>query len=197
MPNPDITGLVSARICHDLVSPLGAIGNGVELLALTGGTKSPEVQLIEESVTGANARLKMLRVAFGHASAEQTISASEALGMLDGTEATGRLTFTFDTGDPLPRPEIRCAFLAAMCLKSALPLGGRIFVTESAGAWMLRGTGDRINMVPELWDCLTQNTPIPNLRPNDVHFALLPEAARSIGRAVQAQERTEGLILTF
>ena len=38
---PDLTALVSSRICHDLISPIGAIGNGVELLSGPGGLGSP------------------------------------------------------------------------------------------------------------------------------------------------------------
>jgi len=52
----DLTALIGSRICHDLISPLGAIGNGVELLQLSGMGDSPEMALISESVTNANLR---------------------------------------------------------------------------------------------------------------------------------------------
>ncbi len=41
----DLIALVGSRICHDLVSPLGAIGNGVELLAMAGAMPGPELAL--------------------------------------------------------------------------------------------------------------------------------------------------------
>src|SRR5690606_36320108 len=78
---PDLGALVASRICHDLVNPLGAIGNGVELLALTTGFGpaagpqgaslqgtaggSPELALIAESTTHAAARARLFRLAFG------------------------------------------------------------------------------------------------------------------------------------
>ena len=37
MTSPDLSALVSARLCHDLISPMGAIGNGLELMQLAGG----------------------------------------------------------------------------------------------------------------------------------------------------------------
>ena len=46
----DLAALIAARICHDLVNPLGAIGNGVELLTLTGQGSDAEMDLIVESV---------------------------------------------------------------------------------------------------------------------------------------------------
>ena len=60
---PDLAALVGSRICHDLISPIGAIGNGVELLALTDGDTGAEMELISESVQNASARIRYLRIA--------------------------------------------------------------------------------------------------------------------------------------
>ncbi|MGB2202346.1 MAG: hypothetical protein ACPH5G_13525, partial [Pseudooceanicola atlanticus] len=50
-----IATLIGSRICHDLISPIGAIQNGIELLTMEGKT-GPEVALIEDSVRNASAR---------------------------------------------------------------------------------------------------------------------------------------------
>jgi histidine phosphotransferase ChpT len=42
----DTSALLGSRICHDLISPLGAISNGLELLAMSGIASSPEMTLI-------------------------------------------------------------------------------------------------------------------------------------------------------
>ena len=58
VPEADLASLVAARLCHDLVSPLGAIGNGVELIEMGGqpaSGKSPEMALISDSVAAARA----------------------------------------------------------------------------------------------------------------------------------------------
>ena len=68
----DLAGLVSARICHDLISPIGAAGNGLKLLSLAGQTaaqNSPEMALITASLAQAQARLQFFRLAFGAADA--------------------------------------------------------------------------------------------------------------------------------
>ena len=46
---PDISALLGSRICHDLISPIGAISNGVELLMLDGLAKGPEMALVADS----------------------------------------------------------------------------------------------------------------------------------------------------
>ena len=85
--NTKLTALVASRICHDLISPIGAIGNGVELLTMeSGGTLRPEFALISESVANANARIRLFRIAFGAASVTPTpISARFApAGLVSG-----------------------------------------------------------------------------------------------------------------
>ena len=73
----DLAALVGSRICHDLISPIGAIGNGVELMMMDRASASPELALIAESVASANARIRYFRVAFGTAGADQRIARSE------------------------------------------------------------------------------------------------------------------------
>jgi histidine phosphotransferase ChpT len=80
----DLAALVGARICHDLISPIGAIGNGMELLALSGVPPSPELELIEDSLRNAMARVQFFRIAFGAAEAGQVVSRSEILDTLQG-----------------------------------------------------------------------------------------------------------------
>ena len=91
MPDdPDLAALLGSRICHDLISPLGAIGNGVELMLLEGGRHSPEMALISESVAHASARIRFFRVAFGTGSAEQRMGRPEVASILtDITRAGG------------------------------------------------------------------------------------------------------------
>ena len=70
---PDLAALIASRICHDLISPIGAIGNGVELLAMEPGGPRPEMALISESVANANARIRFFRICFGQASSDQLV----------------------------------------------------------------------------------------------------------------------------
>ena len=63
--NPALASLLSARICHDLANPLGAISNGMELMELAGATRTPEFDLTADSIQNANAKLNFFRTAFG------------------------------------------------------------------------------------------------------------------------------------
>jgi histidine phosphotransferase ChpT len=63
----DISNIVASRICHDIISPIGAIHNGLELISMTASldVKSPEMALIHDSCQDARAHIEFFRVAFG------------------------------------------------------------------------------------------------------------------------------------
>ena len=63
---PDLAALLCSRICHDIISPVGALNNGLELLE-EGGADEDAMQLIQTSARNASARLQCCRIAFGAA----------------------------------------------------------------------------------------------------------------------------------
>ena len=86
----DIPSLIGSRICHDLISPLGAVSNGVELMSLT-TSDSEELSLIGDSITSANARIRLFRIAFGSAVEGQYLSRREIEAILAETFSAGKL----------------------------------------------------------------------------------------------------------
>lgn len=177
--DPDLAALLGSRICHDLISPLGAIGNGVELLMLDGGTPRPEVALIAQSVASANARIRFLRIAFGVAGGDQQIGQPEIIALLADWTRGGRLTIDWQPAGDLSRPDVRRAFLALLCLESALPFGGVVVVQKHRGGWRFSGTGRRTRIEPDLWAMLTDGAALPALTAPQVHFGLLRRDLRS------------------
>ncbi|WP_175869296.1 histidine phosphotransferase ChpT [Bartonella gabonensis] len=64
----DLAALLCSRICHDLISPVGAIQNAMELYD-DGGAEEEAFQLVRLSVASASARLQFARLAFGFSGA--------------------------------------------------------------------------------------------------------------------------------
>ena len=60
----DLAALLCSRVCHDVISPVGAINNGLELLD-EGGSDAEALDLIRTSALNASVRLKLARLAFG------------------------------------------------------------------------------------------------------------------------------------
>lgn len=179
-----LTALVGSRICHDLVSPLGAIGNGVELLGLAGSGGPDEFALIEESVQSANARLKFFRIAYGAAKPDQTISRAEVTATLASVARGGRLGYFWDVPGDQSKQMVRIAFLLLQCFETAMPYGGDITVKETATGWEIKAEADRLKIDEALWDALQDTRIRLDVTPAQVQFALLPEVLAETGRAL-------------
>lgn len=198
MPDkPDIAALLGSRICHDLISPIGAIGNGVELLLMEGVAKGPEMALVSESVAHANARIRFFRVAFGQTSKDQRIGLSEITSILSDMAQGGRVTVQWASQADLSRRETKLAFLCILCLETALSQGGRIMVDRDETRWTVTGSGPRLRIDPALWETLSNPLAEAEIGPAQVQFLLVPdEVARQHRRLTVAISETE-VRLTF
>lgn len=189
----DLNALIGSRICHDLISPLGAIANGVELLGMSGVPMSPEISLIAESVENANARIRFFRIGFGAASPDQAIALREIQSVLADVSKGGKTRINWGVEGDLPRAEVKMAFLAIHCLETALARGGEITISRMNGQWCARAEAELLRVDAGLWAMLDASAPPCELRAAEVQFALLPETAARLGRAVR-WEQSDGAI---
>ena len=175
MPDkPDLAALLGSRICHDLISPIGAISNGVELLMMDGATMGPEIALISESVANANARIRFFRVAFGVSGPDQRIGRQEVLTILSDLTRGGRLSIDWRGSTDLARCEVKLAFLLIQCLESAMAFGGRVIVDQQMGEWTIAGTAPKLTVRAGLWDGLVNPATAEDVTAATVHFAMVP-----------------------
>lgn len=194
-----LADLVGSRMCHDLVSPLGAIGNGLELLQLGSGpaTGSPELELITESVEAARARIRLFRMAFGAAPGDQRVGAAD-LATLVEEFGTGKLRPELSAQGDHPRMAIKMVMLGLMCMESAMPWGGRILIGHSGANWRLVADSDRIRIVPGHWGWLSPDcADCEKLAPAEVHFALLAACATASGRTLSWEMDEAGGEISF
>lgn len=176
---PDLAALVSARLCHDLISPIGAIGNGLELLQLSGAGASPELSLVSESVATAIAKLRFFRLAFGPADPQAALTREEAAQICSAMFG-GRFAVAWEAGD-LPRPFGRIACLAILCIEKSLPTGGTVHLTVEGSELAIRVQGRRTAPPSDLWEHARRGAPLAELRPDAVQFVLLAEALSAAG----------------
>lgn len=195
-PSPDLGSLVGSRICHDLISPLGAIGNGVELIALSGVDASPEISLIAESVENANARIRFFRVAFGAAGPEQTVGQQEIAAILEALNRTGRQRIDWSAGGA-SRVEVRLAFLVILCIASALPWGGEILVQREGDAWRISGMAEKMKVDPAIWAALSDPGKPLDVTSAEVEFPLARQSAGRIGCTLAADVAPGAITVTF
>lgn len=193
----DITSLIGSRICHDLISPLGAIGNGLELLGMTLDVQGPEIVLIEDSVKNANARIRFFRIAFGHANEGQTIGRAEILSVLSGLAYGGRLSYVWQPEGDQDRRCVKIAFLVLLCLETALPLGGEVEITKTDDQWRLYAQGARVVVDPDLWENLQDGIDPENLTSALVQFGLLSSLLNQSKRHCSMSHNDGSITVTF
>lgn len=193
-----LSDLIGSRICHDLIGPLGAIGNGVELLTMSNADAPPELALISASVDSANARIRFFRVAFGAASAGARMGSAEVRSILSDVYRGSRLRIDWRSDADLPRGEVKLAFLLLQCLESALPWGGTVDVgRDEASAWRMTASGTRQKLDTALWDLVSNPQSESQVTASDVHFALVQPAAARLDRKVTADCEDTGITISF
>ncbi len=193
--NVNLAALIGSRICHDLISPIGAINNGLELLGMSGNHAGPEIDLITESVENAGARIRFFRIAYGAASI-QPMGRAEVVSIIRDVTQGGRLTVAYGPMDEQPRWAVRMAFLAIQCLETSLPYGGRIEISCDAGAWKISGHSPKPSADPALW-ALLEGGQSDTLAPAHVQFALLPAVAEDANRKVTGIVNGDRLSICF
>ncbi|SEQ20620.1 histidine phosphotransferase ChpT [Loktanella sp. DSM 29012] len=191
----DLATLVGSRICHDLISPIGAIGNGVELLSMGGGG-ADEMDLISGSVGQASARIRFFRIAYGAAHADQTVAGTEVSSILRDMAAAGRMQYDWTITGQMSRPLARIALLSAQCMESAMPGGGKITVMLDDTLHVI-ANADRIAADTALW------LPLEDLATEHVHsaaqvqFALLPRAVLEAGLTLTVMQSDTTISMQF
>ncbi|WP_324754508.1 histidine phosphotransferase family protein [Roseovarius sp. Pro17] len=185
-PNRNLSALIGSRICHDLISPVGAISNGLELMGLAGVPDGPEMALVADSAAHANARLRFFRVAFGLSSDGQSMSEREIRSVL-GDVYTAKVVCDWQVDGPLPRKMAQAAFLALLCGEQAAPFGGTVRIEGSADGLRISVTADRLEPRAEHWAWLTEPEAgdLDDLPASQVQFALLPSLLAEIGRRAE------------
>ena len=184
--NLQFAALVGSRICHDLISPIGAINNGMELLSMSGLPPSPEMALIAQSVDAANARLRFFRIAYGAPNDAQLLGQSEITSILRDITEDSRLSLHWKSTENHTRSEVQLVFLAIQCAEQALPYGGEIAIHFENARWRLELNAERFTLDPVLWSTLEiSGTAETDIIPAHVQFLLLPLYAAEKSRKVQ------------
>lgn len=192
----NLAALIGSRMCHDLISPIGAINNGLELMVMSGAQQSPEMQLIGESVDNASARIRFFRIAFG-AAGDQLVGPPEVSSILRDLYKNSRLDVQWLPDDARPRACVRLVFLALMCIETGMPYGGQINISDKDGAWDITGTGDKVNIDADLWSHLAMQQPVQQLQPAHVQFGLMPVVAAEDGRKVRTKTDATSITISF
>jgi histidine phosphotransferase ChpT len=149
----DLAAMLCSRLCHDMLSPVGALANGLELLA---EEQDPEMrarcmELLEQSARISTDKLKFFRLAFGAAGGfGEAIPIDEAKAVIEALAADNkRIAINWAIADPsLPKPAVKVLLNLAQIGLDALVRGGTLDIgaerRDGAVEIVARASGDRI-----------------------------------------------------
>ena len=199
----DLAALLCSRVCHDVISPVGAIVNGLEVLD---GEKDEDMRvfamdLIKKSAISASARLQFCRLAFGAAgSLTAAIDTGDAENVARGLIGNDRTTLRWGAR-PRLAPKNAVKLLLNLCLiaAAAIPRGGVISVD-------LEGEGDTITMrveatganarLPHGAAAFFSGGPIETIDGHSIQPYYTTLLARECGMMIKASTAPESVTLT-
>lgn len=196
----DFASLLCSRLCHDLLSPVGALNNGLELLA---DENDPEMrarvlELLGESARASAAKLKFFRLAFGAAGGfGDLVDAREAKAAIEGLLGDNR---RIELGwmmseSALPKGSLKILLNLAMIACDALVRGGRLDIAAEGAEIVIRAEGPRLVLDPELREALLGHTEASALTPRAAAAWLAHSLAGQQGGGILVSEPEEGVLM--
>ena len=203
--NPvDLASLLCSRLCHDLMSPVGALNNGIELLA---DEQDPDMrekclELLADSARASANKLKFFRLAFGAAGGfGEEIDTAEAQAALEGVFGPERrieLGWVVSEGK-LPKGAVKLLLNLALLAGDALVRGGCLDVGAEARdgviELVIRADGPRILLDPALRETLAKGANGGAVEPRAAGAWLAHNLAAEAGGAVQLSDPASAVLL--
>lgn len=144
----DLAALLCSRVCHDVISPVGAIANGLELIddpETDAEMRATALDMVRSSAKTATAKLKFCRIAFGASgSAGAQIDMSEAGEVARGF--VGEEKVKLDWQAPRknrPKQEVKLLLNMLLLALEGIPRGGVVTVTAEARDFKVTAKGER------------------------------------------------------
>lgn len=188
----EFAALISSRICHDVISPVGAIANGLEILAEEDDETMREhaLDLVRKSAVQASAKLQFARLAFGAAgSAGAQIDLNDAQRVAQGIMEGGKHTLTWSgPAATLPKNQVKLLLNMVTIALSTLPRGGTIDVAISLEgeqpSFVVTCTGTMARIPDELGPLLAR-TPEGELDAHSIQPFYTGRIAAAAGLAIE------------
>lgn len=200
----DLAALLCSRVCHDLISPVGAVVNGIEVMEDDADeqTRIFAIELIKKSATTASARLQFCRIAFGAAgSAGAAIDLGDAEGVARGMLEDDKTKLRW--GLPrvlLPKNRVKLLLNLLLLAGGTIPRGGSLAIDPiGEGDTMgFKVTSSGLNAripqaVPGLVAGETGGTPVDAHAIQPFFTGLL---ARTCGMSITLAPEGEAIVLT-
>ncbi len=199
----DLAALLCSRVCHDVIGPVGAIMNGLEMLdsEQDEDMRTVALDLIKKSATSASAKLQFCRLAFGAAgSLTAAIDTGDAEKVARGLIASERTTLRWNAQRRLvPKNAVKLLLNLCLIAASTIPRGGVIAVElEGEGEAMtmsIEATGTNARL-PQAASLLLTGGSTESVDGHSIQSYYTTLLARECGMAIGVSTSPESVSLT-
>ncbi|MGN6143300.1 MULTISPECIES: histidine phosphotransferase ChpT [Phyllobacteriaceae] len=197
----DLAALLCSRVCHDIISPVGAINNGLELLD-EGGADEDAMNLIRQSARNASARLQFARIAFGAAgSAGMQIDTGDAEAVATAFLKNEKPELTWTGARALlPKNKVKLLLNLILIANAAIPRGGKITVAledlDTQPRFTFTASGPMLRVPPKFLELHSGNRPEEPIDAHSVqpYYTLL--LAREAAMEITIHATSDEIVLT-
>lgn len=181
----DLAALLCSRVCHDVISPVGAIANGLELMddpEIDDEMKKTALEMVKSSARTATAKLKFCRIAFGASgSAGALIDMSEAGEVAKGFMGDDKAKLEWNVPrENRPKQEVKLLLNMLLMAITGIPRGGLVTVAVVGRDFTIHAKGERAKINESLASALNGTAELTSLDARLVqpyYARLLAEAA--------------------
>jgi len=204
----DLASLLCSRLCHDLLSPVGALSNGLELLA---DEKDPDMrqrcfELLEQSAKTSADKLRFFRLAFGAGGGfGEAVAMHEPRAVIDALVGNnGRIAVSWSlASDTMPKPAVKVLLNLAMIGIEALVRGGTLDIVAETrdtpqgkvSEIVVRASGARIAFDPTVGQALDGTLPTDALSAKTAPAYMIEQLVTGFGGGLQTQVSSEQLVM--
>lgn len=200
----DLAAMLCSRLCHDLLSPVGALSNGLELLA---DEKDPEMrarcfELLEQSARISTDKLKFFRLAFGAAGGfGEFVEVEEPKALVEALvtdKARVQVNWALAAAK-LPKDAVKVLLNFSHIAIDALVRGGTLDIgaemRDGASEIVVRATGPKIAFDDTIGKALEGTLPASELSSRTAPAHMIYMLAKAAGGGLQYHRTDEALVL--
>ena len=200
----DLAALLCSRVCHDIISPVGAIANGLELMddpETDADMRATALDMVRNSAKTATAKLKFCRIAFGASgSAGAHIDLSEAGDTAKAFVGEEKVKLDWQAPrENRPKQEVKLLLNMLLLAIAGIPRGGLVTVSIDGKTLSVTATGERAKLPQAMVEVLDGTVTLDTIDARLVqpyYTRVLAENAGLAVKFVMAGENTVAVTAT-
>lgn len=193
--------ILISKICHDLVSPVGAVNNGIEFLSEMGADGLKDgLGLIEHSARQSSVRLQLFRMCYGAGGSDSKVTGKMVFetfsNFIDGTKCS----MEWDLMNDIPDEDVNAGFMKTLLnlmvfAQESLPKGGLLKITMDGNKMLISAKGEMIRPKEGSVDAMAGALSVEDLTPKAIHGFMTKAYADLFGFPVECHVGEGEIIL--